>query len=647
MAATISVSQIRACLSRNASGVRLGNGKLTTPALGTLFHRVAATLMNPDSNCGIRAVLGELEPELDLWKEELRQHTYDHIFGPLLTQRAASLQGHGEAALDLWRAVQGLTNWLCDVWWEVTGQGASIPAPSEWFDAETPLVCELYEEGWKEPVVILGQPDAVLRIPHNGRWCVLEWKTGRTSPEIDLLQACLYQLLLESAGDSAPSAIAVVSFLPEVHEGVFAAEELKSVRKRLLAVIEKLATESNRAGNPVPTNPMKVRGVAVEKPTPGGGPVPGDSSPATSGGLLSGNSKDWQKQTLQKILKVLSEFRAPVQEIRDAVVGPTFVRFFVCPQRGITVKKVMSAGEQLHLRLALEKQPVLSVDQGAIAIDLPRPDRQALPFSALVPAIPEGDATLGNAKVPLGMGIDGQWHWCDLADSESCHLLVVGTPGSGKSEWLRAALATLLVSNSPANLELLLIDPKRNAFTFAETSELLRQPIMVPGLGRDTSEILGELVVEMEQRNAMLQESNSRDLREHIERTGAPAKRVIVICDEYAALLDGASSAERKAIEGMFKRLAQIGRAPGFHLVLATQQPRANIISTAIRSLFPAKIALRVADSRESRVAIEEDGAQNLLGRGDLLYKCLGTQRFQGPWLPTEEEQLVIAGKSA
>jgi S-DNA-T family DNA segregation ATPase FtsK/SpoIIIE len=205
----------------------------------------------------------------------------------------------------------------------------------------------------------------------------------------------------------------------------------------------------------------------------------------------------------------------------------------------------------------------------------------------------------------------------------------------------------LLATNGEANLELLLIDPKRNAFTFAEGSTLLRRPILVPGDGTDTSEILGTLVEEMETRNQELRESNSRNLREHIERTGAPAKRTVIICDEYAALLDGASSTERRAIEEMFKRLAQVGRAPGFHLILATQQPRANIITTAIRSLLPAKIALRVSDRVESRVAIEENGAQHLLGNGDLLYKCIGMRRLQGAWLPTAEEKLVTVGTTA
>ncbi len=143
-------------------------------------------------------------------------------------------------------------------------------------------------------------------------------------------------------------------------------------------------------------------------------------------------------------------------------------------------------------------------------------------------------------------------------------MLVVGTPGSGKSEWLRVALASLMVTNTAETLQLLLIDPKRNAFCFAEGSPMLRAPIVVPNGSQDTSEILSELVTEMEERNQLLQSTHSKTLKDHIRVTGQPAKRVIVICDEYAALLDGASKGERQQIEMKIKQLAQLGRARAF-----------------------------------------------------------------------------------
>ncbi len=638
-------------------------------------------------------LLKDQEPELAVWQAELRQSTYDLLFGPLLTQQAAALENHGEEVVNLWQAIQHLTHWLAERWWEISQQGTRQPKQAEWFQAEQPIVCELNRPHWKEPVVLLGQTDAVLRIPSNGRWCVLDWKTGRTAPELDLLQACLYHLMLSQGNAaSAGSSLAVVSFRPELSEAIFTNDQVEEAQDRLLDLVERLVRNKDaelsqvrianaelmieRQPSAVDTLNGKTVETSVARPavessrsSPPGGP---HANPAASASLPSGDkpftneapasanqaasasrsamniaasptkpSHDYLRKTAQQILSVLHEFGAPAREIREPAVGPTFIRFFVTPQRGITTKKIMSNVEQLHLRLGLKATPMMGIVDGAVAIDLPRPERQLLPFSALKPHLPLCDPLLGNAKVPVGMDLNGRWTWCDLADSESSHMLVVGTPGSGKSQWLRAALATLLSTNHTQSLDLLLIDPKRNAFNFAQHSPLLREPIVFPGNERDTSELLNELIEAMNERNRLLQSSNSADLKEHIQKTGEPTKRFVLICDEYAALLDGAAKRERQEIEHAFKQLAQMGRAPGFHLILATQQPRANIISPAIRSLLPAKIALRVSDSGESRIAIEQNGAERLFGNGDLLFKCLGTQRLQGAYLPTAEESLI------
>ena len=115
--------------------------------------------------------------------------------------------------------------------------------------------------------------------------------------------------------------------------------------------------------------------------------------------------------------------------------------------------------------------------------------------------------------------------------------------------------------------------------------------------------------------------------------------RIVVVCDEFSALLNGATKTERAAIEHEFKQIAEMSRACGCHLVLATQHPRANVLTNSIRSLLPAKVALRVSSALESRIALEESGAERLLGHGDLLYKCVGNSvRLQGAWLPAADE---------
>ena len=213
-----------------------------------------------------------------------------------------------------------------------------------------------------------------------------------------------------------------------------------------------------------------------------------------------------------------------------------------------------------------------STVDGAIAVDLENPKRRTIPFSDLLTQLPSVDRLLGCPKVPVGLNLVGELIWCDLA-VVSPHLLVIGTPGSGKSQWLRSAVASLIKTNTPETLQLLLIDPKQNAFPFMAGSPFLRQPVVVPGHDRDVSEVLAELVEIMTERNSMLAESRSACLADHVLKTGVPVPRIICVCDEYADLRAGNKS-EKQAIEHQFQRIAQVGRATGIHLILATQQPR-------------------------------------------------------------------------
>lgn len=241
------------------------------------------------------------------------------------------------------------------------------------------------------------------------------------------------------------------------------------------------------------------------------------------------------------------------------------------------------------------------------------------------------------------MDIGRKLTWCDLASPESPHMLVIGTPGSGKSQWLRVAVASLMHANTPETLQLLLIDPKQNAFTFAAGSPFLQKPIVVPGGDDEVSEILEGLVETMEARYTLLAQEKCQSLNDYVRKTGQVMPRMICICDEYADLLQGSNQTEKQAIEKQLKRISAKGRAAGIHLILATQQAKATVITTGIRAMLPAKVALRVSSAIESKVAIEESGAQRLLGNGDLLFKLIGTQRLQGAWLPEEEESIVAA----
>ncbi len=652
MAVTLTVSQIRNALYLTQPGGSNGTGRSSTAALGTLFHQVLAGILCSGAPCSLEVVLRDQDADQDEWRHAMKTRVYDQLVGPLLSQQYATMHGQGQPVLDLWEAVQQACDHLVGLWWTINQDGPANPQQAHYFESERQIVREFHRPGWRSPVAIVGQLDAVLKVPGTSHVCLLEWKLGRTSPELDLAQACLYQLLLEGELGHQTD-IAVVSFHPQRHERLFEGQQLLPLREKLWALIGELAQVS---ASPSPV----VTAVSASASSPRAYPPPpvnviaaprGDSGPQRSASVTAPvppvqteAQPKWINDMADKLVRVLRGAGTPCRSMRDPVIGPAFARFFLFPEKGITSKKVIAQADTLHLHLELPSPPGIQVVEGTIAIDLPRPDRQSVRFRDVVSQLPPHEPLLGGTKVPVGLDLRGRWQWCDLSDSSSAHMLVVGTPGSGKSQWLRSALASLLMTNTPETLELVLIDPKQNAFQFAKDSPFLAMPLVVPGHeGVDVTEILAHLVERMGRRNAELAASNSQSLGDHARAKGIPQRRVVVICDEYADLLSSCSTShERKDLEKQFQRIAQVGRAPGFHLILATQQPRREILNTNIRSLMSSKVTLRVTSALESNVAMGEPGAERLLGHGDLYYKCIGAkQRLQGPWLPTEEESLV------
>lgn len=219
----------------------------------------------------------------------------------------------------------------------------------------------------------------------------------------------------------------------------------------------------------------------------------------------------------------------------------------------------------------------------------------------------------------------------DLAKPEHCHVLVVGTAGSGKSIWLRAAIASLVETNTPATLQLVLIDPKRNAFTAWRNSEYLREPIVFPDEASPVAVLQG-LIEEMEARYKRMADADVDDLGALVRREGRTTPRIVCVCDEYADLIEHGD--DRKQVEMAIARLGAKARAAGIHLVLATQTPRRDIVSGTIKANLPTCVGLRVSSGAEARI-IETPGADLLLGHGDLILKSIGEpQRLQGALLP-------------
>jgi S-DNA-T family DNA segregation ATPase FtsK/SpoIIIE len=236
-------------------------------------------------------------------------------------------------------------------------------------------------------------------------------------------------------------------------------------------------------------------------------------------------------------------------------------------------------------------------------------------------------------RIAIGVNLDGKLVEADLSDPNTCHFLVGGTTGSGKSEFLRSLLLSLLYRHSPEQLQIALVDPKRVTFPEFEQMPWLRSPVVKDS--ENAIELMDELLAEMEQRYQRFEVTGSPDLATYNQKVAQPLPRIVCIFDEYADFM--AEKDSRKALELSIKRLGAMARAAGIHLIIATQRPEAGVVTPIIRSNLPGRVALRTASEADSAIVLggKQTAAAYLLGKGDLLYQ-VGSQlqRLQSLFAP-------------
>lgn len=588
MTARMTVREVREALLRRAVA---GQGAASTMHLGRIFHETFAGLIGDDPRWNASTALAGLDTQQEQRTSSLTRHSYEKLVGPRLRQDLQILQGQGEPLLKFWRAVESLCDWI-----------AGLPDLTHIARPEVSLTRTLQDPGWSGPVVLSGVADAVIQTA-PGKWCVVELKLGRNAPEADLAQVLLYQLML-SAGDPSEGDIALISFGPERSERVFRARELQPIRAALFNLIGRLA------------------GVRTDGQT-----VPPAVKPLLPDRSAQGN----------RLVAALAEYGVAIRLEGPPIVGSAFIRYHVGLQRGVKLSSVEARAAELQLRLGLDAPPRIALEGGKVVIDLQRLDRESLPFESIRARFLERiDPEEGCSRLPVGVALDGSLTVADLSKPEHAHLLVAGTTGSGKSEWLRTALAGLILANTPETLRLVIIDPKRNAFPWLKESPFLLRPIVHPS-DTPASDVLAELIEEMEERYRLLESSGSDTIMDHVRKTGQALPRILCVCDEYADLILSDRN-ERRLIEEQIARLGAKARAAGIHLILATQRPSREVIRGAIDANIPARVGLHMSRSVESRMLLGEGGAETLLGRGDLLFKDIGEPvRLQAALL--EEEQ--------
>lgn len=314
---------------------------------------------------------------------------------------------------------------------------------------------------------------------------------------------------------------------------------------------------------------------------------------------------------------------AAMPEDEPFVEGPASILFKVRPRSGVDPRKLVEKSAALKLSLGLEQDQNVSfnIDRGFVTIDVPKSADQRY-FVDGAETWTRWSRPQGSLAVPIGEDRFGELVEFNFSSSNSPHLLVAGTTGSGKSEALNTILFGLTSHYHPSELRLMLIDPKGTELAQFEGSEYLEGTI-----GWDDADavvLLTNAVAEMQRRYQLFKDSSKRSLAEF--NTTAESKEQLpwwlIVLDEYADLTHDPQS--KKDIEAELKRLAQKARAAGIHIIIATQKPSAEVISTNLRSNLPAQLALRVKNATESRVIIDESGAENLNGKGDGLLKADG-----------------------
>jgi S-DNA-T family DNA segregation ATPase FtsK/SpoIIIE len=353
----------------------------------------------------------------------------------------------------------------------------------------------------------------------------------------------------------------------------------------------------------------------------------------------TGTSADQNARVAEALVQTLAHFGVEASVIGQ-ISGPRVTRYELQLAPGTKVSKVAALKDDLSYALATTEIRILAPIPGkqAVGVELPNASPSYVALGDIFDDLP---ATASPLSVWLGKDISGAAVWTDLARMP--HVLIAGTTGSGKSGCINTILTSILLRSTPDDVRLILIDPKKIELSYYEAIPHLLTPVV--SSPKEASIVLANVVSEMERRYERLSAVRARSLNEAnraFRSRGEPTlPHLLVVIDELADLMMIAP----QDVEDAVIRLAQKSRAVGVHLLLATQRPSVDVITGMIKANVPSRIAFAVSSQTDSRVILDQSGAESLLGQGDMLFKPLGTsrlQRLQGAYVSEEEIALVV-----
>ncbi|MEZ5359209.1 MAG: DNA translocase FtsK 4TM domain-containing protein [Candidatus Zixiibacteriota bacterium] len=347
------------------------------------------------------------------------------------------------------------------------------------------------------------------------------------------------------------------------------------------------------------------------------------------------------EETAKGLRETLETFGVRLAGNIEMFPGPIITRFEIKPAAGIKVNQIANLSEDLALNLRAKSIRIVAPIPGKAAVGIEIPNRN--PQIVNIREILESDEYQNNTyQLPLALGkdISGKPYTVDLASMP--HLLIAGTTGSGKSVCINTVITSLMYALHPKKLKFVFIDPKMLELTVYQNIPYLRERVVTNA--KQAERVLGEAVAEMERRYRTLANEAVRNIVDYNKKMKTDDKRlpyIVIIIDELADLM---MSGQSSRIELLITRLAQMARAVGIHLILATQRPSVDVITGLIKANFPSRIAFQVATRTDSRTILDGNGAERLLGKGDMLYLETGSpepERLHGAYISSEETNAV------
>ncbi|MBQ7822635.1 MAG: DNA translocase FtsK, partial [Bacteroidaceae bacterium] len=339
---------------------------------------------------------------------------------------------------------------------------------------------------------------------------------------------------------------------------------------------------------------------------------------------------DEQNKNKNRIIETLEHYGIKISSI-VATVGPTITLYEIIPEPGVRISKIKNLEDDIALSLAALGIRIIAPipGKGTIGIEVPNKDPQMVPMQSII-ASQKFQECKYDLPIALGKTITNEIFIADLCKMP--HVLVAGATGQGKSVGLNAIITSLLYKKHPAQLKFVLVDPKKVEFNIYSTIEkhfLAKLPDAEEAIITDVTKVvqtLNSITKEMDNRYDLLKKAHTRNIKEYnakfIARKLNPNNGhrympyIVVIVDEFGDLIMTAG----KEVELPIARIAQLARAVGIHMIIATQRPSTNIITGVIKANFPARVAFRVSSMIDSRTILDCPGANQLIGRGDLLF---------------------------